>query len=132
MQPKRSRQIGWVAGMGLVTAALTGCQTWVGGMTLPSGRYLEHRPQYFPPDPPFPLQRELATQESYSALAQPGGGAAAPGFGPVVPEAPAPGMAPPGGGMMAPPAPGGGMMAPPAPGGAMVPPPPPPPPAPAR
>lgn len=41
---------------------LTGCQTWVGGMTLPSGRYLEHYPQYFPPDPAFPLPRELATQ----------------------------------------------------------------------
>jgi hypothetical protein len=31
-----------------------------GGMTLPSGRYLEHQPQYFPADPVFPLPRELA------------------------------------------------------------------------
>jgi hypothetical protein len=29
------------------------------GMTPPSGRYLQHYPQYFPPDPAFPLQREL-------------------------------------------------------------------------
>jgi len=29
--------------------------------TLPSPRYLEHYPQYFPPDPAFPLPRELAT-----------------------------------------------------------------------
>ena len=29
-----------------------------GGVTLPSGRYLQHPPQYFPPDPVFPLQRE--------------------------------------------------------------------------
>ena len=34
-----------------------------GGVTLPSGRYLEHFPQYFPPDPAFPLPRELASQE---------------------------------------------------------------------
>jgi hypothetical protein len=29
-----------------------------GGMTLPSPHYLKHYPRYFPPDPPFPLQRE--------------------------------------------------------------------------
>ncbi|HEY1188371.1 MAG TPA: hypothetical protein VGE74_12035, partial [Gemmata sp.] len=34
------------------------------GMTLPSGKYLEHYPQYFPPDPAFPLPRELASQEA--------------------------------------------------------------------
>jgi hypothetical protein len=34
-----------------------------GGMTLPSGRYLDHYPQYFPPDPQHPLPRELAGQE---------------------------------------------------------------------
>ncbi|MBP3960595.1 hypothetical protein J8F10_35680 [Gemmata sp. G18] len=34
-----------------------------GGMTLPSPRYLEHYPQYFAPDPAFPLPRELAMQE---------------------------------------------------------------------
>jgi hypothetical protein len=34
-----------------------------GGMTLPSPRYLEHHPQYFPPEPAFPLARELAAQE---------------------------------------------------------------------
>lgn len=30
-----------------------------GSMTLPSGDYLNQPPQYFPPDPAFPLQREL-------------------------------------------------------------------------
>ncbi len=34
-----------------------------GSMTLPSPRYLEHFPQYFQPDPAFPLPRELAAQE---------------------------------------------------------------------
>jgi hypothetical protein len=33
------------------------------GMTLPSGYYLKHPPQYFPPSPPFPVPRELASQE---------------------------------------------------------------------
>ena len=41
----------FLAGAALALAGLTGCQTWFGGMTLPSGRYLEHYPQYFPPDP---------------------------------------------------------------------------------
>lgn len=49
---------------------LCGCQTWTSGMTLPSGRYLEHPPQYFPPSPPFPLPRELATQEAVAAQSQ--------------------------------------------------------------
>ncbi|MCI0705227.1 MAG: hypothetical protein L0241_29560 [Planctomycetia bacterium] len=36
---------------------------WVGGMTRPSQRYLEHYPQYFAPDPAFPLPKELASHE---------------------------------------------------------------------
>jgi hypothetical protein len=62
------------AGLGF---ALTGCQTWVGGMTLPSGRYLQHYPQYFAPDPDFPLPRELASQEDPDRAARQG-----PGLGP--------------------------------------------------
>src|SRR5690349_19738362 len=44
------------AGLGVGAVALTGCQTYpagAGGMTLPSPHYLEHYPQYIPPDPPF-------------------------------------------------------------------------------
>ncbi len=37
-------------------------QPVMGGMTLPRGRY-EPYPQYFAPDPAFPLPRELASQE---------------------------------------------------------------------
>ena len=73
-----------VAAFGLLLVGLTGCQTWDGGMTLPSGFYLQHRPQYFRPDPDFPLQRELATQQGYDALAVGGGatgGVAAPAEG---------------------------------------------------
>jgi hypothetical protein len=79
---KRIRWPGLVlAGAGLVLTALSGCQTWVAGMTLPSGRYLQHPPQYFPPSPPFPLERELASMDrvaAEAALAEAGGGAAVP------------------------------------------------------
>jgi hypothetical protein len=58
-----------VAALGLTIVGLTGCQTSVGGMTLPSPYYLEHRPQYFRPDPDFPLEKELATQQGFDRLA---------------------------------------------------------------
>lgn len=35
-----------------------------GGMTLPNGKYLEHKPDVFCPDPAFPLPRELAALEA--------------------------------------------------------------------
>jgi hypothetical protein len=98
---------GWqclcLAALGLTLATVTGCQTWVAGMTLPSGRYLEHPPQYFPETPAFPLSRELATQEA-TAVAPPGGPAGAPPgvgprFGPPGEAVPPPPPAPvPGGG----------------------------------
>lgn len=81
-----------LAGATVVLAASTGCQTWTAGMTLPSGRYLEHPPQYFPPSPAFPLSKELATMEKQQA--------AAAGV-PAVPGVPDAGM--PGGGMVLPP-----------------------------
>jgi hypothetical protein len=60
-----------VVGLGLALAGLSGCQTHVPavGMTLPSGRYLEHPPQYIPQSPAFPLSRELARQEEIAAQA---------------------------------------------------------------
>lgn len=56
--------------LGLGLTCSTGCQTWYGGMTLPSPRYLEHYPQYFAPDPAFPLPRELAAQEDPAGAAR--------------------------------------------------------------
>ena len=47
-----------LAGTTLSLVVLSGCQTYTGGMTLPSPHYLKHYPQYFAPDPTFPLQRE--------------------------------------------------------------------------
>jgi hypothetical protein len=82
---RRWRGLG-VAGLGLALAALSGCQTWVAGMTLPSGRYLQHPPQYFPPSPAYPLTRELASQDA--AWSAPG----PPGFaGPLPPPVAVPG-----------------------------------------
>jgi hypothetical protein len=86
-----------LAGLGLALTTLSGCQTWTSGMTLPSGFYLQHAPQYFPPSPPFPLSRELASQEAAAAAAAAGAapGAATPLPIPVPPAAGAAPAAPP-------------------------------------
>ena len=57
-----------LAGMGL--SLLSGCQTWVpeAGITVPSGGYLRHAPQYFPPSDPYPLSKELRSQEEAAKL----------------------------------------------------------------
>ncbi len=87
--PRRARLFG-LATLGLTFGMLTGCQTWMGGMTLPSPHYLEgHVPQYFPQEPDFPLQRELAYQEETAGLLQPRDGAAPRGAAPVPGVAPA-------------------------------------------
>jgi hypothetical protein len=70
---KRRGWLGCLAGLGLVLTTVSGCQTYVAGMTLPSGHYLEHLPQYFPPSPFFPHSRELATQQIIAAQPAPGG-----------------------------------------------------------
>lgn len=94
------------AAAAVVGCGLAGCQTWVGGMTLPSPRYLEHYPQYFQPDPSFPLPRELATQTDPDGLAR-GAGAVPGGPAPLAPAAPIPGgLGQPGGGTGGPAAPG--------------------------
>ena len=82
----------FLVGSGLLLAALTGCQTYSysTGMTLPSGHYLQHPPQYIPPSPAFPLQRELARQEAVAAQAGLPVGPGAPALAPPVPVVPAP------------------------------------------
>jgi hypothetical protein len=84
MKTLRHRRRLGIFGIGLTLASLTGCQTWTyqSGMTLPSPHYLDgHRPQYIPPSPEFPLERELAQMQQ----AQPGGIGAAPGVpGPAI------------------------------------------------
>jgi hypothetical protein len=68
-----------LAGLGLTMVGLIGCQTQIPGtgQTLPSPRYLDYPPQYFPPSPGFPLPRELANQERAAAGAAGAGGAGA-------------------------------------------------------
>jgi hypothetical protein len=67
---------GVVVGLGLT--AISGCQTHVmeAGLTLPTGWYLQHQPQYIPPTPEYPLPRELANLQDASA--RPGLAAPAP------------------------------------------------------
>lgn len=86
--------------LGIATVALSGCQTHTGGMTLPSPHYLKHSPQYFPPDPAFPLQRERDSMLDPDGALRRGAVAPAVGPGPL-----APGMAPINPGQVAPPAP---------------------------
>src|SRR5262249_55627428 len=110
MNAKFAGKLLGLVGIGFGLAASTGCQTNVAGMTLPSGHYLQHPPQYFPPSPPFPLQRELAAMEAQAAgpLGAPGPAGVLPGPAPApvvppapppphpaVPGAPAPGQIPP-------------------------------------
>ncbi|MFM7148745.1 MAG: hypothetical protein ACKO23_02785 [Gemmataceae bacterium] len=93
-----------LAGLGLAMVGLTGCQTWHPGtgQTLPSPRYLEHPPQYLAPSPPFPLSRELASQERAAAAVP---DAAIPGGVPLPPGLPAPQGGPGGGPVPLPPPP---------------------------
>jgi hypothetical protein len=111
------------AGVGVTVFALTGCQTYpagFGGMTLPSPHYLKHYPQYFPPDPPFPLQRELDSMTNAEGLVPVPVGPA--GRGAAVPAPlPAPGALPMPGPVGAP-APLGGPGGAPPPAGGVAPP----------
>ncbi len=68
------------AGVGLVLAALAGCNTWLpeAGITVPSPHYLEHPPQYIPRSPAYPFTREEATMEATNAGGGPGGAAPLP------------------------------------------------------
>lgn len=63
--------------------ALNGCQTYMpeSGLTLPTGRYLQHPPQYIPPSPMFPLQKELSSMEASAAAAPQAGQGPAPRLG---------------------------------------------------
>jgi hypothetical protein len=69
MQTTRRAKVLGFAAFAMACGLSTGCQTWIGGMTLPSAHYLEgHPPQYFPEEPNFPLIRELSYQEETAGL----------------------------------------------------------------
>ncbi|QEL19427.1 hypothetical protein [Limnoglobus roseus] len=85
------RSLTGCAGLGLALSVLSGCQTYFGGLTLPSPHYLKQRPQYFPPDPAFPLQREVDSMQDPDGLLRRNAGAVAPVIAPAAPvAAPAP------------------------------------------
>jgi hypothetical protein len=56
-----------ICAMGLAALSVTGCQTSVGGQTLPSPYYLGDDVQYFAPGPEFKLSREAAAQKAFKA-----------------------------------------------------------------
>jgi hypothetical protein len=91
MTTKRRWQLAFAAGLGLGLTTSIGCQTHIisAGQTLPSAHYLEHPPQYFPPDPDYPLQREVNSQLNQAAAAQAANPAVAgPVAAPAVPAVP--------------------------------------------
>jgi hypothetical protein len=85
MRNIRKLRVLWAASLTLTAAISAGCQTNMAGMTLPTPRYLEHFPQYFPAEPDFPLVKELAYQEETAGLLAPQN---APPVGPVNPVPP--------------------------------------------
>ncbi len=87
MRTNRRWAVSVAALLGFGLTCSSGCQTVMGGMTLPSGRYLEHYPQYFAPDPAFPLPRELNSMEDPEGAARRNGGL---GAAPIAPAAPVP------------------------------------------
>jgi|SRR5579863_3747499 len=78
----------FVLGCTAVCATSVGCQTTIGGQTLPSAYYLKDDLQYFPPGPEFKLTRQVQALEEYKLRQQ--GGAVSDEAGPAA--APAPGM----------------------------------------
>ena len=69
---KKSRLLSIVlTGVAIVGAfASTGCQTSIGGQTLPSAYYLRDDIQYFPKGPEFKLQREAAALKAARSNAE--------------------------------------------------------------
>lgn len=65
MRPKAIRNLA-IAGFALVVPLFaTGCQTTVGGQTLPSAFYLEDDVQYYPAGPEFKLSNAEERYEKY-------------------------------------------------------------------
>lgn len=83
MNLHRTKSFSWIlllAG-GVFSLAGTGCQTSIGGQTLPSAYYLEDDVQYFPAGPEFLLPNQVQAIEEYQLdqqAVQGGGGDQAP------------------------------------------------------
>lgn len=75
--------------LGFIAATGVGCQTWVGGMTLPSPDYLKDKPDYFSPAPQYKHAHELSSMQRAMADTNPDAGYA-PRVTVPVPVAPVP------------------------------------------
>lgn len=64
MNTIRRCSLGCLLVAALLVAAVSGCQTNTGGMTLPSPQYLDHPPQFIPSQPGFPYANEEASMEA--------------------------------------------------------------------
>lgn len=69
-------------GCALMGMTAVGCQTTVGGQTLPSAYYLDDDVQYYPMGPEFRLSRQVEALEAYK-LRQQGLDQTAPAPAPV-------------------------------------------------
>jgi hypothetical protein len=80
----------WLLVLGCAAACSTsvGCQTTIGGQTLPSAYYLRDDLQYFPPGPEFKLTRQVQALDEYRLRQQ--GVATEEVAPPAIPPAPAP------------------------------------------
>lgn len=62
---RRRAVISLLIGLALLAClGMTGCQSSIGGQTLPSPYYLTDDVQYFPPGPEFKLSREAAAMKA--------------------------------------------------------------------
>ena len=68
---RTSRTITTLSIVGCLLGASLGCQTWVGGMTLPSPDYLKDKPDYIQPAPLYKHSKELASMQKAMAEANP-------------------------------------------------------------
>lgn len=59
-----------ILGCAWVALGSTGCQSTVGGQTLPSAYYLRDDVQYFPPGPEFILSKQVEAIEEYKLRQQ--------------------------------------------------------------
>ena len=57
-------------GCALLGMTAVGCQTTIGGQTLPSAYYLDDDVQYFPMGPEFRLSRQVEALEAYKLRQQ--------------------------------------------------------------
>jgi hypothetical protein len=59
----KTRAVAALSWLGCLMLGSVGCQTWVGGMTLPSPDYLRDKPDYIAPAPLYKHSRELASMQ---------------------------------------------------------------------